>query len=80
MTRRRGLTYASLWPLSDAEVAAEIAGLQWELVIEAAQAAYHAPKEDRARELSRLTASESIIDRYAARLVREWRQQDSRRP
>ena len=67
----------SLMGLSVPDLCAEIAGLQWEIVIETAQAAYHAPKETRHAELRTLTNSDSPLDRYAAALVREWRK-DSR--
>lgn len=73
LARKRGRLIADLADLSVADVCREIANLQWEIVIETAQAAYHAPKEDRARALNRLTASDSILDRYAAQLVRQWR-------
>lgn len=78
LSRRRGLLLSSLSPLTDKALAAEIASLQWEIVIETASHAYHAPKEDRARELAKLAASESPLDRYAAQLVRQWRSQDGR--
>jgi predicted RecB family nuclease len=64
---------ATLTSLSVADLCAEIAGLQWEIALETAQAAYHAAKEDRVRELHKLATSDNPLDRYAARLVREWR-------
>jgi len=66
------MTLASLGDLTDLELAAEIAALQWEMVIEAAQAAHATPVKERGTELTRLARSTSILDRYAAQLARQW--------
>lgn len=80
LARRRGVLLADLADLAAADLCAEIAGLQWELVIEAAQAVELTPREERGQALRRLAYSESTIDRYAAQLVRQWRATDRARP
>jgi hypothetical protein len=71
LTRRRSLLLRDLAPLSDEDLCTEVAALQWEMVIDAASMV---PKggPERTTALRTLEASESILDRYAARLAREW--------
>lgn len=76
LTRRRGLLLRQIDDLSVAAFCAEVAGLQWEIVIELAQTAHHAPKESRGTALAKLARSSSVLDRYAAQLVRDWHDED----
>ena len=80
LIRRRGLLMSNLATLTIPEVVTEIAHLQWEMVIETANHVYHYPdKKQRPHELARLTTSDSLLDRYAARLVQTWHRLDRER-
>jgi hypothetical protein len=74
LTRKRGLLLTALGSLTPAEVWSEIAGLQWELVIEIASHAYHYPdKKKRPHEIAKLRTSKSVLDRYAYGLIEAWK-------
>lgn len=71
LCRHRGLLLSQLGSLSPNDVALEIAGYQWELVLETASHVYHLT-EKREGEIARLAASPAPLDRYAAAVVRRW--------
>lgn len=71
LTRRRSCLLSDLAALDDGALCAEIAGLQWEMVIDIA---HGVPKggPERTTALKKLEGSDSILDRYAAQLARKW--------
>ena len=73
LTRKRGLLMSQMRELTPGEVWSEVAGLQWEMVIDIASHAYHYPdKKKRPHEIAKLRTSASALDRYAHRLIEAW--------
>jgi hypothetical protein len=82
LARKRGLLMSQLACLTIPELVTEIAHLQWEMVIETANHAYHYPdKGKRPFEIAKLRTSDSPLDRYAHALIAAWQRMDrERRP
>jgi hypothetical protein len=80
LARRRGLLMTSLAGLMIPDLLTEIAHLQWEMVIETANAVYHWPDaKKRQGEIDKLARSRSEIDRYAHALIVTWQRLDRER-
>lgn len=77
LARRRGVLMTPLGGLMIPDLVMEIAQLQWEMVVDTANHAYHWPdKKSRTHEIAKLRTSSSPLDRYAHRLIETWQRLD----